>query len=242
MKKLKSLILTMCFMMIVGSSNIYATNRSIEYATTTSGTSSPHTASGKTELDGKIGEWDPNDSEKPDFDGIGSSDIEGTIPGNDDYFTISVTVPTNMEFMVLPNSQDYRGSFFSPEYTIKNNGSKNITVKAKTMTRDSNTVIDSNIAPLYVGKRVQGDNEMQIELMLTAIDGWDKKNIRLYDMGSLNEDEKILYNLGENETKKVKFYAKNWDLLKYEVKQEEAKSNFSLSLEFSVATPSTTTP
>ena len=33
-----------------------------------------------------------------------------------------------MEFYVLPNSQLAFGSFYSPMYTIKNNGSKNISV------------------------------------------------------------------------------------------------------------------
>ncbi len=46
----------------------------------------------------------------------------------DDYYTISVTVPLNMEFYVLPNSQLAMGNFYSPTYTIKNNGSKNISV------------------------------------------------------------------------------------------------------------------
>lgn len=241
MKKLKSLILTMCFMIVVSSSNIYATNRAIQYQTTTSGTSSPPTAGGKTELDGKIGEWDPDDSEKPNFDGIDSSDIEGTIPGNDKYFTISVTTPLNMQFAVLPNSHQPFGSFFSPEYTIKNNGSKTIAVKVSGMTRTNNT--DPDKAQLFVERKVGGDGKSQIELFLRAIDGKNKKDIKLYDdITKLTEEEKTLYTLGANEIKKMKFYADTWDLPQYEAGKDEAESNFTLSLEFSVATPSTVTP
>lgn len=240
MKKLKSLILTMCFMIVVGSSNIYATNRAIDYDTT-SGTTSPPTAGGKTELDGKIGEWDPDDSEKPNFDGIDDSDIEGTIPGDDDYFTISVTVPLEMNFVVLPSSSDYRGYFYSPEYNLKNNGSKTISVKVSSMNRDTSTPSQEK-AILYVEKMIQGDDKAQIELFLTAIDGTRKKNIRLYNIDSLSDEERTLYNLEANETKQMKFYSYKWDLPQHEVEKSEAGSNFSLGLEFSVVTPSTTTP
>lgn len=240
MKKLKSLILTMCFMMVVGSSNIYATNRSIEYATTTSGTTSPPTTGGKTELDGKIGEWDPNDSEKPDFDGIDSSDIEGTIPNSGDYYTISMTVPLEMKFMVYPHSQHTFGLFFSPEYTIKNNGSKTVSVKVRDIS-EGNLPPGSNKAQLYIKPKVGGDKQSQIELMLTAIDGNNEKNIKLYDFGNLSEDEKKLYDLQANETKKMKFSAEEWDLPIYEVGTDEAETNFRLGLEFSVVTPSTAT-
>lgn len=245
MKKLKSLILTMCFMLAVSSTDIYATNRAIDYETTTSGTSSPPTAGGKTELDGKIGEWDPNDSDKPNFDDYDDdqSNIEGTIPGSDKYFTISVTVPLEMRFVVLPNSTNYRGSFYSPEYNIKNNGSKTVAVKVKNVTESSiSSSISSDKAPLYVKKMVQGDNECQIELFLRAIDDKNKKDIQLYgDLTQLSEEERTLYDLEANETKKMKFYARMWDLPQYEVRKDEAEANFTLSLEFSVVTPSTVT-
>lgn len=245
MKKLKSLILTICFMIVVSSSNIYATNRAIQYETTTSGTTSPPTAGGKTELDGKIGEWDPNDSDRPNFDDYDDdpSNIEGTIPGSDKYFTISATVPISMEFIVLPNSHDYRGSFYSPEYTIKNNGSKTISVKVKNVINTTKSSISSDKDPLYVKKVVQGDGESQIELFLRAIDGNNKKDIKLYgDLTQLAEEEKTLYSLEANETKQMKLYSDTWDLPWNESGKDEAEANFNLKLEFSVVTPSATTP
>lgn len=241
MKKLKSLILTICFMIVVSSSNIYATNRAIQYETTTSGTTSPPTASGKTELDGKIGEWDPDDPEKPNFDGIDDSDIEGTIPGNDKYFTISVTVPISMEFMVLPNSHDYRGSFYSPEYTIKNNGSKTIAVKVNRMKQNTNNT-DQSKDVLYIEDVNSNDNRLQMELYLSDINTNNVKRIPLHDLTSLNEEDKILFNLSQNETKKMKFDSDDWELPWVVSGKDEAETNFNLTLEFSVVTPSTVTP
>lgn len=241
MKKLKSLILTICFMIIVSSSNIYATNRAINYETTTSGTTSPPTASGKTELDGKIGEWDPDDSEKPNFDGIDDSDIEGIIPGNDKYFTISATVPISMEFMVLPNSNDYRGSFYSPEYTIKNNGSKTIAVKVNRIQQNTNNT-DQSKDVLYIEDVNSNDNRLQMELYLSDINTNNVKRIPLHDLTSLNEEDKILFNLSQNETKKMKFDSDDWELPWVVSGKDEAETNFNLTLEFSVVTPSTVTP
>ncbi len=88
----------------------------------------PVTKNESTILDGEIGEWDLELDDKPNFSDENLDEIEGRIPNEDDYYTISVTVPVNMEFYVLPNSQLAFGSFYSPMYTIKNNGSKNISV------------------------------------------------------------------------------------------------------------------
>lgn len=241
MKKLKSLILTICFMIVVSSSNIYATNRAIDYETTTSGTTSPATAGGKTELDGKIGEWDPNDLEKPNFDDYDdSSDIEGTIPNSGEYFTISMTVPLSMEFVVIPHNKDEFGLFYSPEYCIKNNGSKNVTVKVANIDQ-SKVVNDPDKTKLYIEEENHHDNKTQMELMLTALDTPQEKHVNLYDLTSLNEEQKTLCTLGANEVEKIKFDCDSWEIPKYASNKPEAETNFSLRFEFSVATPSTVT-
>lgn len=242
MKKLKSLILTMCFMVVVSSSNIYATNRAIDYETTTSGTSSPLTAGGKTELDGKIGEWDPNDSDKPNFDGIENSDIEGTIPNSNDYYTISATVPLEMNFMVLPHSQTVFGVFISPEYTVKNNGSKTITVKLKNMDQNTNAPLDPNKDKLYIGPKIINDRNCQLELILTAIDNKNEKDIELYNFSSLSDQEKVLYDLEANEIKKMKFKAERWELPNFEVGKDEVEANFTLDFEFSISDANPSNP
>lgn len=246
MKKLRSLILTMCFMIVVSSSNIYATDRAIDYETTTSGTSSPPTASGKTELDGKIGEWDPNDPEKPNFDDYDDdqSNIEGTIPGSDKYFTISATVPLQMDFLVYPHSQaSALGMFISPEYKIKNNGTKTISVKVKEIGQTTGSQLFAKSDLLYIGEKIPNDGQTQIELVLTAIDGQTRKDIDLYRLGELqNEEDKKLFTLGTNEEKKIQLNSIDWELPNFEVGKDEVKSDFNMTLEFSVVTPSTVTP
>ncbi len=242
MKKLKSLILTMCFMIVVSTSNIYATNRAIHYQTTTSGTSSPPTASGKTELDGKIGEWDPNDSEKPDFSGIDSSDMEGTIPNSGDYYTISVTVPLEMNFMVLPYTQNPFGAFISPEYALKNNGSKTVTAKVRGMQQNTSSISVPQDELLYVDEKTPGDHKTQIELVLSAIDGQTRKDVNLYEFDTLTDDEKVLYDLRANEEKKIQFNSDAWELPNFEVGKDEVQSNFNLSLEFSISDDNPSNP
>ena len=81
-----------------------------------------------------------------------------------------------------------------------------------------------------------------MELLLTSFDGNNIKEIPLYDLESLNEEEKVLFDLRENETKKVKFDSDRWDLPWFESGKDEAEANFNLKLEFSVVTPSTVTP
>ena len=81
-----------------------------------------NTGNSNTILEGEIGLWDPHESDKPNFSGIADTDIEGKKPTEGEYFNvISVTVPIDMEFMVLPSSTSTFGSFYAPKYTIKNN-------------------------------------------------------------------------------------------------------------------------
>ena len=81
-----------------------------------------------------------------------------------------------MEFYVLPNSQLAFGSFYSPMYTIKNNGSKNISVSLDSF-QIKDKIEDDDTTPLYVEKLNSQDNKTQIELKLCAIDDLSTKNI-----------------------------------------------------------------
>ena len=184
-----------------------------------------------TTLDGQIGEWDPNRFEE-------ITDIEGNIPQEGEYKTISVTVPFEMEFMVLHNSQSAIGSFYSPIYKIKNNGSKELNVKVKEFSMDETFDYGEDYAKLYVEKINRQDNKTQLELKISAIEDlvFDSviKSIDLTELNSLTEDEKILYTLRQNETKRVKFSSNNWELPQYVEKKTKAKSDFDLIFEFSI--------
>lgn len=194
---------------------------------------------GNTELDGKIGEWDPGNSDQPDFNNP-DLELEGNKPGSDEYFTISVTVPLAMEFTVLPNSQLAFGYFSSPEYKVKNNGSKNIAVKVQSFDVDTSIVKDTDEAPLHIERVVGADGKTQMELKLTAIDEDDKynnKNVDLYRLSELNDSEKTLFNLTKNEVRKIKFSSERWELPWFESKKDSAKSAYLLGFEFSIENP-----
>lgn len=189
-------------------------------------------------LDGQIGEWDPTDKTAPNFDDP-NLEIEGTKPADGEYYTISVTVPLNMEFMVLQSTHLAFGSFFSPEYSITNNGSKTLDVKVKSFERDANSPIPNDKTGLYVEKVVHGDNKVQMELKLSGIDSLGtgtNKDVDLTDVTALSDEQRKLHVLQKNETKKVKFSAQKWELPKSEGYDIDAISNFTAGLEFSIKT------
>lgn len=187
-------------------------------------------------LDGQIGEWDPTDTNAPNFNQEGL-ETEGNKPVDGEYYTISVTVPLNMEFMVLQSSHLAFGSFFSPEYSITNNGSKTLDVKVKSFERDAQTQTPSDKTGLYVEKVVHGDKKVQMELKLTGIDSLStgtNKDVDLINVTALSDEERKLHVLQKNETKKVRFSAKKWELPKSEGYDKDAISNFTAGLEFSI--------
>lgn len=186
-------------------------------------------------LDGEIGEWDPNVTDSPDFSDV--TDIEGSTPNEGEYFTISVTVPIEMEFYVLPHSYLAFGSFYSPEYAIKNNGSKTVVAKINSFSMDNSGESDTN-APLYIEKVVGGDSKTQMELGVRAIENLDSygktKEIDLTEIHTLSDEEKILYELQANEDKKVKFISENWELPQFESNKKTASSSYIAGFEFSI--------
>lgn len=188
-------------------------------------------------LDGEIGEWDPELKDKPNFNQEGL-EVDGHIPNEGEYYTISVTVPLNMEFYVLPNSQLALGSFYSPVYTIKNNGSKNISVSIDSFNLERG-VEDDNTTPLYVEQVDFEDDKTQIELKMCAIQDLDQfweveEGIDLTDLGRLDPSKKVLYTLSANEEKGVKFDSEKWELPEVVSNKEKAISNFSANFVFSV--------
>lgn len=195
----------------------------------------PQGAEKNVELDGQIGEWDPTDNDAPNFEEP-NLEIDGNKPEQNDYYTISVTVPLNMEFYVLPNSQLPFGSFFSPEYEITNNGSKTLEVKINKFGEpDPKMKLASDETKLVVGKVNPGDGITQMELKLLAIDTLDKNNNKEIDL----TDENLsvngkLYELTKNETKKLKFSAERWELPQMESNKDKAISNFTARFEFSI--------
>ena len=190
-------------------------------------------------LDGEIGEWDPILDDKPKFNEEGL-EVDGNLPEEGEYYTISVTVPLNMEFYVLPNSQLAFGSFYSPVYNIKNNGSKNISVNLSTFDIESG-VEDEETTPLYVEKINSTDSRTQIELNICTVEDLDTwweidKKIDLTNLHQLGDSEKELYVLNANDEKGVTFDAEKWELPQIVSNKKKAVSNFRAGFTFSINT------
>lgn len=83
--KFKSLIL----LIFVLSTSRY----SLDIFADTSSENSLVTENKSTILDGEIGEWDPEITDKPNFN-KSNLEIDGNIPNEENYYTISVTVST----------------------------------------------------------------------------------------------------------------------------------------------------
>ena len=105
-----------------------------------SSTTAPNTplpnkgGSNSVELDGGIGEWGPDkDNKLPNFNGTEGSeklDVDNALQKGE-YFTISATVPLNMEFLIKnenENGSSPNGKFITPYYKVTNNGSHKLKV------------------------------------------------------------------------------------------------------------------
>lgn len=189
-----------------------------------------------TTLDGQIGEWDPNR-----FEDI--EDIEGHIPQEDEYYTISVTVPIEMEFTVLNSSYSEFGSFYSPIYKIKNNGTKTLDVRIKSFERDETVVSEEDSDILHVEEVVHGDGKVQMELKIgTLKDRYatsiSKEPFSPVDLTENLQDssKNLLCELTTNEAKLIKFDAERWEIPQYESveKKTKASSEFIAEFEFSI--------
>lgn len=192
----------------------------------------------QTELQGQIGEWDPSLWEEDGFTFEGITDVEGNIPGDIDYYTISVTVPLSMEFTVLPSTYSVRGSFYSPIYKIKNNGSKEINVEVTSVNMDETIDFGKDCARLWIEKINHNDSKTQLELSLCGIEDlvFDKvvNSIDLTNLENMSKQDRILYSLKQNETKRLKFASKAWELPENVEGKTKAKTEFELGLTFSI--------
>ena len=126
-KKIKCLILIIAIFISRSQLYVFSESNNISNSNIQNITGKP-AQEGNLELDGQIGDWDPNDPDSPNFNQP-DLDVDGTRPGEKDYYTISVTVPISMRFIVLPSSSNPLGLFYSPEYSITNNGSKALEMK-----------------------------------------------------------------------------------------------------------------
>ena len=222
---------------------------------TTGGSSTPNSngnvdkvesANPEVKLDGAIGPWEPNSSDMPNFNGVANGDIIGTKPSDDKLFKISVTVPLNMDFVIVnenENGSSPFGKFVSPYHSITNNGTYplNVSIKSFNTARASNSSGDEasiinteQVETLYVEEPRSNDGKVQMRLSLNydrPQQGTYLKTIGLHNLSEATD--KTLGEIGSNETARIYYRSDLWETPKSENKTTDVVSNFSLILSFS---------
>lgn len=222
---------------------------------TTGGSSTPNSngnvdkvesANPEVELDGAIGPWEPNSSDMPNFNGVAEGDIIGTKPSDDKLFKISVTVPLNMDFVIVnenKNGSSPFGKFVSPYHSITNNGTYplNVSIKSFDTARASNSSGDGasiinteQVETLYVEEPRSNDGKVQMRLSLNydrPEQGTYLKTINLHNLSQTTD--KTLGEIGSNETARIYYRSDLWETPKSEGIEADVVSNFSLILSFS---------
>ena len=185
----------------------------------------------------------------PNFDNIKEGDLIGTKPDNDKLFKISVTVPLNMEFMVVNKKEDGTsvfGKFVSPYHYITNNGTYPLDVSFESFDKvTSNSSTDGllsisnseQVAPLYIEEPVARDRKVQMRLSLNYDRPQQGTYLKTIDLHTLNKnrtsEENKLGEIGSNETARIYYRSDLWETPFSEGITTDVASNFNLILSFS---------
>ena len=237
-----------------------------------SSTTAPNTplpnkgGSNSVELDGGIGEWGPDkDNKLPNFNGTEGSekpDVDNE-PQKGEYFTISATVPLNMEFLIKnenENGSSPNGKFITPYYKVINNGSHKLKVHfesfeyANSKTTKTSDLVKEELEKLYVvDNPTRGNKQVEMRLNLT----YDRpsnsylKRIDLIPTNSptitsrlLKSSNSVAQELGEldpNEQARLYYGSDLWETPKSENVEKGVEANFNLKLAFSIEGKTTET-
>ena len=219
---------------------------------TTGGSSTPNSngnvdkvesANPEVKLDGAIGPWEPKNKDMPNFGDIKDGDLIGTKPNDENLFKISVTVPLNMEFVIMNESvSSFYGKFISPYYSIINNGTYPLNVSLNSFETVDDSSSDSIIRTtnsdrdnkLYVEEPQSGNNKVQMRLSLNYDRPQQGRYLKTIGLHNLSEaTDKTLGEIGSNETARIYYRSDLWETPKSENKTTDVVSNFSLILSFS---------
>lgn len=206
-------------------------------------------ANPEVELDGAIGPWESGKDGMPNFENIESGDLIGEKPSEENLFKISVTVPLNMDFMIvnrLENGSSFYGKFVSPYHSITNNGTYPLNVSLNSFTRvdesnnsDSSVRTDSSTkdTKLYIREPESGNNKVEMRLSLNYDRPQQGTYLKTIDLHTLNKnrtsEENKLGEIGSNETARIYYRSDLWETPKSEGIETDVVSNFSLILSFS---------
>ena len=182
----------------------------------------------------------------PNFENIESGDLIGEKPSEENLFKISVTVPLNMDFVIVnenENGSSPFGKFVSPYHSITNNGTYplNVSIKSFDTARASNSSGDGasiinteQVETLYVEEPRSNDGKVQMRLSLNydrPQQGTYLKTIGLHNLSEATD--KTLGEIGSNETARIYYRSDLWETPKSENKTTDVASNFNLILSFS---------
>lgn len=229
-------------------------------STTTPSTPPENKGSNNVELEGGIGEWGPDkDNKLPNFNGTTGSeklDVDNE-PQKGQYFTISATVPLNMEFLIKnenENGSSPNGKFITPYYKVTNNGSHKLKVHfesfeyANSKTTKTSGLVKEDLAPLYVVSQPEKNNkkvEMRLNLTYDRPSNSYLKRINLVPpensstitsrlLKSSNSVEQELGELDPNEQARLYYGSDLWESPKSEGINKGVEANFNLKLAFSI--------
>ncbi|WP_294399106.1 hypothetical protein [uncultured Clostridium sp.] len=229
-------------------------------STTTPSTPPENKGSNNVELEGGIGEWGPDkDSSLPNFNGTEGSEKPGVDnePQKGEYFTISATVPLNMEFLIKnenENGSSPNGKFITPYYKVTNNGSHKLKVHfesfeyATSKATKTSGLVKEDLAPLYVVSQPEKNNgkvEMRLNLTYDRPSNSYLKRINLVPpensstitsrlLKSSNSVEQELGELDPNEQARLYYGSDLWESPKSEGITKGVEANFNLKLAFSI--------
>lgn len=236
-------------------------------STTTPSTPPENKGSNNVELEGGIGEWGPGKDDKlPNFNettGSEKLDVDNK-PEEGQYFTISATVPLNMEFLIKnenENGSSPNGKFITPYYKVTNNGSHKLKVHfesfeyAASKTTKTSGLVKEDLAPLYVVSQPQKNNgkvEMKLNLTYDRPSNSYLKRIDLVPptnsptitsklLKSSNSVEQVLGLLDPNEQARLYYGSDLWESPKSEGINKGVEANFNLKLAFSIEGKTTET-
>lgn len=229
-------------------------------STTTPSTPPENKGSNSVELDGGIGEWGPDkDNKLPNFNettGSEKLDVDNSLQEGQ-YFTISATVPLNMEFLIKnenENGSSPNGKFITPYYKVINNGSHKLKVHfesfeyATSSTTKTSGLITEKLERLYVvDNPTPNNNKVEMKLNLTydrpsnsylkrinLVPPENSSTITSRLLKSSNSVEEELGELDPNEQARLYYGSDLWESPKSENVTKGVEANFNLKLAFSI--------
>jgi|GEM_PF-2408098 len=232
-------------------------------STTAPNTPPENKGTNNVELEGGIGEWGPDkDKNLPNFNGTEKPDVDNALQEGQ-YFTISATVPLNMEFLIKnenENGSSPNGKFITPYYKVINNGSHKLKVHfesfeyATSSTTKTSGLITEKLEKLYVVDNPTPNNnmvEMKLNLTYDRPSNSYLKRIDLIPtnsstitsrlLKSSNSVEQELGELDPNEQARLYYGSDLWESPKSENVTKGVEANFNLKLAFSIEGKTTET-